>query len=42
MAYNTARETVPTNMIAGSFGFEEAPLLVIEDPKQREAPRVSF
>src|SRR5919109_5477191 len=36
MAYNTARETVPTNMIAGSFGFEEAPLLVIEDPKKRE------
>jgi LemA protein len=42
MAYNTARESVPTNLIAGSFDFVEAPLLVIEDPKQREAPRVSF
>ena len=42
MAYNTARESVPTNLIAGSFGFVEAPLLVIEDAKQREAPRVSF
>jgi LemA protein len=42
MAYNTARESVPTNLIAGSFDFTEAPLLVIEDPKQREAPRVSF
>jgi LemA protein len=40
--YNTARETFPANMIAGSFGFEEAPLLLIEDDRQREAPRVSF
>jgi LemA protein len=41
-AYNTARERVPANMIASSFGFEEAPLLVIEDKAQREAPRVAF
>src|SRR5688572_16685734 len=34
-AYNTARERVPANMIASSFGFEEAPLLVIEDKAQR-------
>jgi LemA protein len=40
--YNTARETFPANLIAGSFGFEEAPLLLIEDDRQREAPRVSF
>jgi LemA protein len=40
--YNTARETFPANMIAGSFGFDEAPLLLIEDDRQREAPRVSF
>jgi LemA protein len=42
MAYNTARETVPANMIAGSFGFDEAPLLTIESPAQREAPRIKF
>jgi LemA protein len=40
--YNTARETFPSNMIANSFGFHEAPLLLIEDDTQREAPRVSF
>jgi LemA protein len=36
--YNTARETFPSNIIANSFGFQEAPLLVIEDDTQREAP----
>jgi LemA protein len=40
--YNTARETFPSNIVANSFGFHEAPLLVIEDDTQREAPRVSF
>jgi LemA protein len=40
--YNTARETFPSNLVAGSFGFHEAPLLIIEDDTQREAPRVSF
>jgi LemA protein len=42
MQYNTARETFPSNLIAGSFGFEEAPLLIIEDEAERAAPRVSF
>jgi len=40
--YNTARETFPTNMMAGTFGFTEAPLLIIESEAEREAPRVSF
>jgi LemA protein len=40
--YNTARETFPSNMLAGAFGFSEAPLLIIEDEGQREAPRISF
>ena len=40
--YNTAREVFPASIIAGAFGFQEAPLLVIEDAEQREAPRVSF
>jgi LemA protein len=42
MQYNTARETFPSNLIAGSFGFEEAPLLIIDDEVERAAPRVSF
>jgi LemA protein len=40
--YNTARESFPTNLIAGMFNFGEGRLLVIEDDKQREAPRVAF
>jgi LemA protein len=42
MQYNTARETFPANLIAGSFGFDEAPQLIIEDDTERQAPRVSF
>ena len=41
-AYNTARETFPSVVIAGSFGFQEATLFEIERPEQREAPKVSF
>jgi LemA protein len=41
-SYNTARETFPSNILAGSFGFQEAPLLTIEDEAERVAPRVSF
>ena len=41
-AYNTARESFPANMVAGSFGFEPAVLLLIEDASKRAAPRVSF
>ena len=41
-AYNTARETFPSVLIAGSFGFDAATLFEIERPEQREAPKVSF
>jgi LemA protein len=41
-SYNTARETFPANLIAGTFNFSEAPLLIIEDETERTAPRVSF
>ncbi|HEX6250039.1 MAG TPA: LemA family protein [Gemmatimonadaceae bacterium] len=41
-SYNIARETFPANMIAGMFNFTEAPLLVVENEAEREAPRVSF
>ena len=42
MRYNTARESFPTNLVAGMFGFEGAPLFVIEDEAERAVPRVSF
>jgi LemA protein len=42
MAYNTQRETFPTNMIAGPFNFGPAELFVIEKPEEKEAPKVSF
>ena len=42
MAYNTRREVFPTNLIAGPFNFGPAELFVIEQPEQKEAPKVSF
>ncbi len=42
MAYNTQRETFPTNMIAGSFNFAAAESFVIEKAEEKEAPKVSF
>jgi len=42
-AYNSKRESFPTTLVAGMFGFSEAKLLeTIESPAQREAPKVSF
>jgi LemA protein len=40
--YNTARESFPTVLIANMFGFDEAPLFVVESEQERVAPRVSF
>ena len=42
MQYNVAREQFPANIIAGMFGFLPAELLELEDPKAKEAPKVSF
>ena len=42
MTYNTGRETFPTNMIAGPFGFGPAELFVVENPAEKEAPKVQF
>src|SRR5918912_1360236 len=41
LTYENARETVPTNVIAGMFGFGEKQFFEIEEPV-REAPRVAF
>ncbi len=40
--YNTKRETFPTNILAGMFNFAPAELFVVDNPQQKEAPRVSF
>ncbi len=42
LSYDNALETVPTNIIAGLFSFEEKPYFEIEEPAVREAPRVQF
>lgn len=40
--YNTAIQTVPTNIIAGMFGFNAEQYFELTDPTQREVPKVSF
>jgi len=42
MVYNTRRETFPTVIFAGMFGFQSAELFQIEDPTERNAPQVKF
>ena len=42
LTYDTALETVPTNIVGGLFNFEERPYFEIEEPAAREAPRVQF
>ena len=42
MSYNTTRETFPNVIFAGMFGFLPAELFKIEDPTERNAPKVSF
>ena len=41
LTYENARETVPTNLVAGMFGFGEKPFFEVEEAA-REAPRVQF
>jgi len=42
MSYNNRREVFPSNILAGMYNFAPAALLEIEEPAQREAPKVSF
>jgi len=42
MLYNTSRETFPSVIFAGAFGFQTAELFKIEDPTERMAQKVSF
>ncbi|TVP75688.1 MAG: LemA family protein [Gemmatimonadales bacterium] len=42
MQYNTARETVPTNIVANAFNFRRAELFELESEEERKAPEISF
>ncbi len=42
LSYDNALETVPTNIVAGMFGFKEREYFEIEEPAAREAPQVRF
>ena len=42
MAYNNAREVFPNVIFAGMFAFLPAELFKIDDPTERNAPKVSF
>ena len=41
LTYNNATQTVPTNLVAGIFGFAPKDFFEIEEPA-REAPQVAF
>ena len=40
--YMTKIQSIPTNVIAGMFNFEEEPYFELEDQAEREAPKVKF
>ena len=42
LTYDTARETLPTSIIAGIFNFREREYFEVEETSIREAPQVSF
>jgi LemA protein len=42
LTYDNGIQSVPTNLLAGIFGFESRPYFEIDEPAAREAPRVSF
>lgn len=42
MGYNTTRESFPSVLLAGALGFQAAELFKVEDPAERNAPKVNF
>jgi len=42
MTYNTRTQSVPTNIIAGMFGFKEEEFFELEDEAARQVPQVKF
>jgi LemA protein len=42
LTYDTALETVPTNIVGNMFSFKAREYFEVEEPATREAPRVQF
>ena len=42
LTYDTALETVPTNIVAGMFNFAERPYFELAEPEAAAAPQVRF
>ena len=42
LTYDTALETVPTNIVGSMFSFQAREYFEVEEPAAREAPRVQF
>lgn len=42
LAYNNKREVFPNNLLVGMFGFQPASSFEIDEPAERDAPKVSF
>ena len=42
MAFNTKRESFPSNLVANNFGFTEAQMLEMEDDAARKVVKVAF
>ena len=42
MTYNTDREVFPSNLIAGMFNNSATELFFVDNPEQKDAPKVSF
>jgi LemA protein len=42
LLFNVKIESVPTNIIANMFGFKQAEFFEIEEPTEREVPKVEF
>jgi len=42
MKYDNKIQSIPSNIIAGNFGFKPEPLFQVTDDKERQAPQVKF
>ncbi len=42
LSYNNKVEVFPTNIIANIFGFKQSEFFKLDNPAEREAPKVSF
>ena len=42
MGFNTKIQSIPSNVVAGMFGFKEENFFELEDKKERVAPQVAF